>query len=92
MRRVFDKETEKVKVITFTNYKEYTFKEDKNQVVVVKKGDVVKPNDTIATGSFTNNTLYKFAGRMLLLALFVFISLIVYFAYKKRVREGRATL
>ena len=91
-KKVFDKETEKVKVITFTNYKEYTFKEDKNQVAVVTKGDVVKPNDTIATGSFTNNTLYKFAGRMLLLALFVFISLIVYFAYKKRVREGRATL
>ena len=79
-------------MIAYTNYKEYKFKANKNQVVVVKKGDVIKPNDVIATGDFTNDTLYKFMGRMLLLSLFAFISLIVYFAYKKRVREGRATL
>ena len=48
--------------------------------------------DAIAKGDFTNNTLYKFVGRMLLLSLFVFISIIVYVAYKKRVKEGRATL
>ena len=45
-----------------------------------------------AKGNFTNNTLYKFIGRMLLLSLFVFISIIVFVAYKKRVKEGRATL
>jgi len=28
----------------------------------------------------------------LLLALFLFISLVVFFAYKKRVKEGRATI
>ncbi|WP_445455404.1 sodium-dependent transporter [Flavobacterium sp. HNIBRBA15423] len=91
-KKVFDKETETVKTVGFTNYKEYKFKAKKNQVVVVQKGDVVKPSDIIATGDFTNDTLYKFMGRMLLLSLFAFISIIVYFAYKKRVREGRATL
>ena len=91
-KKVFDRDTETTKEVSFVNFKEYKFDADKNQIVTLKKGDVVKPNDVIATGDFTNNTLYKFMGRMLLLALFSFISLIVYFAYKKRVKEGRATL
>lgn len=78
--------------MTFTNYKEYKFDSNKNQVVTVNKGDLVKPAQKIATGEFTNNTLYKFIGRMLLLSLFMFICLIVYLAYQKRVKEGRATL
>ena len=91
-KKVFDRETEQIKEVEFKNYKEYSFDADKNQVVTVKKGDIVKVKDVIAKGSFTNDTLYKFMGRMLLLSLFAFISLIVYFAYKKRAREGRATL
>ena len=91
-KKIFDRETEKIKEVEFKNYKEYSFDSDKNQIVSVKKGDIVKPKDVIAKGDFTNDTLYKFMGRMLLLSLFAFISLIVYFAYKKREREGRATL
>lgn len=90
-KKVFDKETEQVKQVVFTDYKEYSFDADKNQQVVVAVGDVISPKDQIATGRFTNNSLYKFIGRMLLLSLFLFISLVVYFAYKKRVKEGRAT-
>ena len=91
-KKIFDKETEKIKQVEFKNYKEYSFDADKNQIVTVKKGDVVTPKDVIATGNFTNDTLYKFMGRILLLSLFGFISLIAYFVYKKRAREGRATL
>lgn len=69
--------------------KVYTFDADKGQSTIVKVGDIVSPKDKIATGTFTNNTFYKFLGRILLLTLFAFISLVVYFAYKKRVREGR---
>ncbi|MCD8518868.1 MAG: hypothetical protein LRY32_04635 [Flavobacterium sp.] len=76
----------------FNDTKEYKFDASLNQEAIVKVGDVIKPGDAIAKGDFTNNTLYKFIGRMLLLTLFVFISVIVYVAYKKRVKEGRATL
>ena len=76
----------------FTDYKEYNFKAEKNQQVIVKVDQIISPADKIATGKFTNNTLYKFLGRMLLLALFIFISIVVLLAYKKRVKEGRATL
>jgi hypothetical protein len=91
-KKEFDREKGTTKMVSFTNYKEYKFDADKNQIVTLVKGDIVKPNDVIATGDFTNDTLFKFIGRMLLLSLFAFISLIVYFAYKKRVREGRATV
>jgi neurotransmitter:Na+ symporter, NSS family len=88
-KKVFDKGTEKVKVVNFQDTKEYKFNASKNQITTVKVGDEISPNDTIATGDFTNDTFYKFLGRMLLLTLFLFISLVVYLAYKKRVKEGR---
>lgn len=88
-KKVFDKETEKVKFINFQDTKEYNFDTSKNQITTVKVGDVISPNDVIAKGDFTNNTFYKFLGRMLLLSLFLFVSLVVYLAYKKRVKEGR---
>lgn len=91
-KKVFDKETKKVKSVSFTDFKEYEFDAAKNQQVILQKGDVVSPSQKIASGDFTNNSFYKFLGRMLLLSLFIFISLVVYFAYKKRVKEGRATL
>ncbi|BCY28435.1 sodium-dependent transporter [Flavobacterium okayamense] len=91
-KKVFDKATGEVIKVPFTDYKVYNFDADKNQQVTVKMDQVVSPKDEIATGDFTNNTLYKFMGRMLLLALFLFISLVVFFAYKKRVKEGRATI
>lgn len=88
-KKVFDKTTEKVKVETFKDTKIYTFDASKNQKTLVQVGDTINPKDKIATGDFTNNTFYKFLGRMLLLMLFLFISIVVYLAYKKRVKEGR---
>lgn len=86
-KKVFDKKSEKVQMVAFTDYKEYNFEE--NQHVIVKKGDLVSQNDKIATGDFTNDTLYKFIGRMLLMSLFLFITIIVYKASKKRTIEMR---
>ena len=83
------KETEKVKIVTFKDFKEYKFDAAKNQSTLVKVGDEISPKDKIATGDFTNDTFYKFLGRILLLSLFLFISMVVYLAYKKRVKEGR---
>lgn len=90
-KKVFDKATGEVIKVPFTDFKEYKFDASKNQQVIVQKDQIVSPSDQIATGSFTNNTLYKFIGRMLLLSLFLFISIVVYLAYKRRVKEGRAT-
>ncbi|WP_339889524.1 sodium:calcium symporter [uncultured Flavobacterium sp.] len=88
-KKVFDKETEKVKVVNYQDAIDYKFDASKNQITTVKLGDEISPNDKIATGNFTNNTFHKFLGRMLLLSLFLFISLVVYLAYKKRIKEGR---
>ena len=90
-KKVFDKETKQVKVVDFVDYKEYNFDTAKSQQTIVKVGDIVKPNDVIATGEFVNNAFYKFLGRILLLTLFIFISFVVYLAYKRRVKEGRVT-
>ena len=88
-KKVFDKETEKVKIVNFQDFKEYKFDASKNQVTTVTVGDEISPKDKIATGDFANDTFHKFLGRMLLLSLFLFISLVVYLAYKKRIKEGR---
>lgn len=88
-KKVFDKGTEKVKVVKFQDFKEYKFNASKNQITTVKVDDEISPNDKIATGDFTNDTFHKFLGRMLLLSLFLFISFVVYLAYKKRIKEGR---
>lgn len=84
-RKVFDKTTETVRQESFTDYKTYAFKND--QKTVVSSGQTVKPGDAIAEGSFTNNVFYKFIGRIFLLGLFAFLTILVYVAYKKRVRE-----
>ena len=88
-KKVFDKQTDKVKVVNFKDFKEYKFDASKNQTAIVKVGDEIAPKTKIATGDFTNDTFHKFLGRMLLLSLFLFISIVVYLAYKKRVKEGR---
>lgn len=61
----------------------------KNAQVTVKKGDKVKFKDKIATGSFTNKIFYINLGRLLLLGVFIFITVLVYRASKARVKEGR---
>lgn len=86
-KKVFNKQKNEVEVVPFTDYKTYSF--EKGQDITVAKGDVVKPNDKIATGEFTNNVFYKFIGRMLLVSLFVFLAAMVYKAFLKRRKEGR---
>jgi len=88
-KKVFDKVTEKIKIVSFMDTKEYNFDSEKNQKATVNVGDVISPKTKIAKGEFINNTFYKFLGRMLLLSLFAFISIVVARAYNKRVKEGR---
>lgn len=90
IRKKYDKVTKSSIEEPFTDYKEYRFKVD--QLVTVQKGEVVKPGEVIAKGSFTNKVFYKNLGRMILLGLFMFISFLVYLAFRKRRKEGRATL
>ncbi len=89
-RKRFNKETEESYQEKFIDYKEYHFTEGQKTKVVI--GDVVKPGDPIATGEFTNKVFYKNIGRGLLLATFAFICTLVYIAFKKRKKEGRATI
>src|SRR5690606_9615756 len=88
-RKVFNKTQSSITTVKYTDYKTYSFKD--NQHTVVNKGDIVKPKDKIAEGKFTNNVMYKTLGRLLLITLFIFICVVVYRAYLKRVKEGRAT-
>jgi SNF family Na+-dependent transporter len=61
----------------------------KTAKVTVKKGDKVKFKDKIATGSFTNKIFYINLGRLLLLGVFIFITVLVYQASKTRAKQGR---
>ena len=88
-RKVFNKAQSSLSTVKYTDYKTYSFKD--NQHTVVNKGDLIKPNDKIAEGKFTNNVMYKTLGRLLLITLFIFICVVGYRAYLKRVKEGRAT-
>jgi len=91
-KKVFDKNTGKVETKQYTDHKEYKFDSSKNQKTIVKVGDVISPKEKIATGSFINDSFYKFIGRILLLSLFIFISIIVAVAHKKRIKEGKVKL
>ena len=86
-KKVYNKKLDKVEVQPFTDYKTYSF--DKGQTPVVNIGQTIKPNDKIAEGKFTNHVFYKTIGRLLLVALFLFISFMVYRAFIKRRKEGR---
>ncbi|NKI28092.1 sodium:calcium symporter [Arenibacter sp. 6A1] len=89
-RKRYDKENQVSLDEKFVDYKEYRFEED--QKTIVRVGDQIKPGAQIATGSFVNDVFYKNIGRVMLVVLFLFISLLVYLAFNKRRKEGRATL
>lgn len=61
-----------------------TIKFKKNDEIVVKVGDQLVKGQTIAKGSFVNNSFYITLGRLLLLGLFLFICFLVYKAGKKK--------
>lgn len=53
---------------------------------------IAASTDAVEIVALEDKIFYINIARFLLVALFVFISLLVYIAYKKRVKEGRATL
>lgn len=61
-----------------------TYKFDLEDKIVVNIGDHIKKGDVVATGSFTNKSMYITIGRFLLLALFLFICILVYIAGKRK--------
>jgi hypothetical protein len=81
---------ENKKIVTpFEDQIVYDFEE--GQLPSVKIGQKIHAGDQIATGEFTNNVFYKNMGRLMLIGLFAFICILVYIAFNKRTREGRAT-
>ncbi len=62
--------------------KTYTLKH--TDVIKVKVGDKLKLGSVIATGNYTNKSLYTVFGRVLLLSLFLFISFLVYRAGRRK--------
>jgi NSS family neurotransmitter:Na+ symporter len=56
------------------------------------KEQIRAATDPMVIGQLEERMMYINFARLLLLALFVFISTLVYFAFLKRRREGRATL
>ena len=66
--------------------KEYKFPE--SQKPSVSPGDVIAFGDPITTGSRINNVFYTDMARLLLLLLFISISIMVYKAYRNRIKKG----
>lgn len=85
----FDKASNTMIMEAFADTKTYSFED--GQTPTVKIGEKIKAGDIIAKGDFTNQVFYKNIGRLILLGLFAFICILVYLAFNKRKREGRAT-
>ena len=66
-----------------------TYNFTKEDAILVKTNYKVDVGNPILKGSFVNRILYIDLARILLLALFIFIGVLVFLAYKKRVRENR---
>lgn len=88
-RLKYDKEQNKEVKETFTDKAVYKFKEGQKPILEI--GAQIKPGDAIAKGKFTNKVFYKNIGRVFLGSLFLFICALVYIAFNKRTKEGRAT-
>lgn len=66
----------------------YQYEPLKHQLVV-EENDVVMAGQAVYTGNVVNRVFYLDMARLLLLSVFLLISLLVYFAWNKRRREGR---
>ena len=55
--------------------------------VVVSTGQVVRAGDQIATGFFVNKIFYNHLARLLLVALFVFLSVLVFSSNRRRIQN-----
>ena len=58
----------------------------------ILKEQIAAATDPLVIESLNDKMFYISMARLLLMGLFIFISVLVYLAYKKRVKEGRATL
>lgn len=56
------------------------------------KEQIAAATDPLVIESLNDRMFYISMARILLMGLFIFISVLVYLAYNKRVKEGRATL
>jgi NSS family neurotransmitter:Na+ symporter len=86
---IFNKTENKKMEETFDDQTIYEF--ESGQLPVVTVGQKIKAGDVLAKGEFTNKVFYKNIGRLMLSGLFVFICVLVFVAFNKRKREGRAT-
>ena len=66
-----------------------TQKIKKGSELMVKTGDIVNAGDVVAKGSFTNVIFYVNMSRLLLLALFVFIAIMVFRASNLRLKKEK---
>lgn len=72
---------------SMTVVKSYTFGSDHQ--ITVKEGDKVQTGDKITNGARINDIFYIDMARLLLVALFVFLGILVFIASQKRKQEGR---
>jgi SNF family Na+-dependent transporter len=70
------------------NNKVYKYIPSKHQLLV-EKGDLVETGQVIYAGPVVNRVFYLDMARLLLLSVFLLISLLVFFAWRKRTRERR---
>ncbi len=68
------------------NSKVYKYIPSKHQLLV-EKGDLVETGQVIYAGPVVNRVFYLDMARLLLLTVFLLISLLVYFAWRKRTKE-----
>ncbi|MBK6963489.1 MAG: sodium-dependent transporter [Bacteroidales bacterium] len=68
--------------------KVYRYNPSKHQLLV-EKGDVVFTGQAVYAGPVINRVFYLDMARLLLLTVFLLISLLVYIAWNKRIRERR---
>jgi len=70
------------------NSKVYKYIPSKHQLLV-EKDDLVETGQVIYAGPVVNRVFYLDMARLLLLTVFLLISLLVYFAWRKRTKERR---
>ena len=56
--------------------------------VLVATGQSVRAGDQVATGFFVNKIFYSHLARLLLVALFVFLSVLVFSAKRRRTQTA----
>jgi neurotransmitter:Na+ symporter, NSS family len=69
--------------------KSYRYKPG-NHTLAVSEGDHINAGQVLYSGDVVNRVFYIDMARMLLVGVFLFICLLVYIAYHKRNREGKA--